>query len=77
MYVVYQSKFVLCCLGLTDPNFGRRYSETIIVYYMCVNLQADFVRVASYFVLIITSVLTKIGPEDQTKPKIINCRWVG
>ena len=30
-------------------------------------LQADLIRVVSYFVWIITSILTKIGPEDQTK----------
>ena len=59
-------------LGPTDPNFGRRYSKRIIVYYMCINLQSDFVRVASW---IITNVLTKIGPEDQAKSKTINCRW--
>ena len=61
-------------LGLTDSNFGRRYSKRIIVYYICINLQADFVRVASW---IITNVLTKIGPEDQAKFKTINCRWAG
>ena len=38
---------------------------------MCMNLQADLVRVLSCFAW----TLTKKGPEDQTKAKIVNCRW--
>ena len=64
-----------------QSNFGPDWSkfwQTLLKKDNCLlhlqNLQADFVRVASW---IITNVLTKIGPEDQAKSKTINCRWAG
>ena len=51
----------------TDPDCGRRYSKMIIVYCVCMKLQADFVGCGSCFASIITSVLTTIEPEDQIK----------
>ena len=42
---------------------------------MYMNLQTDFVGVVPPFVWIITSILTKTQPEDQTKAKIVNCGW--
>ena len=62
MYLSYH----LCCSDMTNPNIGRHYSK-VIVYSVCMNLQVDFVWVVSSFVWTITSILTKIGPEDQTK----------
>ena len=63
----------LWCSGLPTPILADATQKMIIVYYAWVNLnlQADFVGVASYFM---TNVVTKIGSEDETN-KIINCRW--
>ena len=43
------------------------------MYGVCMNLHVEFVRVASSFTWIITSI--QIAPKDQTKAKIFNCKW--
>ena len=43
-----------------------------VVYGVCINLQADFVGVASSFARICTNHL-----KVKQKAKIINCRWAG
>ena len=67
LFTLYQCYHLYCI----DQNFGRCYSKTI-VYGLCINLQADFVGVASSFARICTSRL-----KVKQKAKIINCRWAG
>ena len=68
--VGYQFNFML--LGLMHPNFGRRYSKVMNVYYTCMKLHVQYVGVQ--FLWLITSALT--SPKIKQKPKIINCRWL-
>ena len=58
----------MCCSDLTDPNIGRCYSK-MIVYGVCMDLQADFVGLASSFAWTITSIVTKIGPAIKFSRK--------
>ena len=51
-----------------DQNFDRCYSKTS-VDGVCINLQADFVGVASSFARTYTSHL-----KVKQKAKIVNCR---
>ena len=74
MYVMIKV-IVFMLLRPDQPKYWQIFSK-MIVYSVCMNLQVHFVRVASSLVwTIIKSILTEIGPENQTKVKIINCRW--
>ena len=54
-----------------QPKFWQTILKTI-VYGVCINLQADFVGVASSFARTYTSCL-----KVKLKAKIVNCRWAG
>ena len=54
---------------IKNATFAEHYTKTVIVYCTCMNLHAEFAKVA---VFITISVLTKIGPEDNKQPE--NCQ---
>ena len=71
-------KVILFMLFKPDqPKYWQTLLNNDHVYGVCMNLHVEFVRVASSFAWIITSILTQIqiASKDQTKAKIFNCKW--